>query len=64
MSMSLGKDSKNELLYVGFNQDYGCFACGTETGFKIFNVDPFKETFQRDLREELATLKCSFVVIY
>lgn len=46
--MNLQKDQKNELLYVGFNQDYGCFACGTDTGFKIFNVDPFKETFQRD----------------
>eukprot|EP00457_Paulinella_chromatophora_P005115 gb/GEZN01005129.1/.p1 GENE.gb/GEZN01005129.1/~~gb/GEZN01005129.1/.p1 ORF type:complete len:387 (-),score=36.63 gb/GEZN01005129.1/:330-1490(-) len=46
--MNLQRDQKNELLYVGFNQDYGCFACGTDTGFKIFNVDPFKETFQRD----------------
>jgi len=46
--MNLSRDQKNELVYVGFNQDYGCFACGTDTGFKIFNCDPFKETFQRD----------------
>jgi len=46
--MNLQKCQTNELLYVGFNQDNGCFACGTDTGFKIFNVEPFKETFQRD----------------
>lgn len=49
--MDLQKNQTNELLYVGFNQDYGCFACGTDTGFKIFNVDPFKETFQRDFNK-------------
>ncbi len=40
-------DQYNELLYIGFNQDYGCVACGTDSGFRIFNVEPFRETFRR-----------------
>lgn len=38
----------SDLLSVSFNQDYGCFACGTSKGFRIYNCHPFKETFQRD----------------
>ncbi|KAA8533951.1 hypothetical protein F0562_031468 [Nyssa sinensis] len=39
-----------ELLSVSWNQDYGCFAAGTNRGFRIYNCDPFKETFRRDLK--------------
>ncbi|KAL8096057.1 hypothetical protein AgCh_037134 [Apium graveolens] len=43
-------NDETELLYASWNQDYGCFAAGTSLGFRIFNCDPFKETFRRDLK--------------
>jgi hypothetical protein len=47
MSLSVAREQKNKLLYVGFNQDYSCFAIGTDDGFEIWNVDPFKLRFKR-----------------
>jgi hypothetical protein len=32
---------------VSFNQDAGCLACGTDTGFRIFNTQAFGETVRR-----------------
>ncbi|CAN1852407.1 Autophagy-related protein 18d [Linum perenne] len=43
-------DGKTELLSVSWNQDYGCFAAATSSGFRIYSCEPFKETFRRDIR--------------
>jgi len=45
--MELPGSQHSDLLFVNFNQDFGCFACGTNSGFRIYNVDPFRETFRR-----------------
>ncbi|KAM7469672.1 hypothetical protein LguiA_007855 [Lonicera macranthoides] len=36
------------LLHLSFNQDSGCFAAGTDHGFRYYNTDPFREVFRRD----------------
>ncbi|KAF5731460.1 autophagy-related protein 18a [Tripterygium wilfordii] len=36
------------LYHLSFNQDFGCFATGTDRGFRIYNCDPFREIFRRD----------------
>jgi hypothetical protein len=41
-------NKKSGLLYVSFNQDYGCFACGTDKGFFICDSEPLKERFRRE----------------
>nr|XP_011470008.1 PREDICTED: autophagy-related protein 18c [Fragaria vesca subsp. vesca] len=41
---------ETDLHSVSWNQDYGCFAAGTSNGFRIYNCEPFKETFRRDLK--------------
>lgn len=50
LEMDPHEAEETELLSVSWNQDYGCFAAGTSHGFRIYNCEPFKETFRRDLK--------------
>ena len=48
-SPSYAPNSKkaDEILYCSFNQDQGCFAAGTQSGFRIYNTKPFRDQFIR-----------------
>lgn len=49
--MDLQSNPVNEILYINFNQDCTCFVCGTETGFRVYNTDPFRMTSRRDFND-------------
>ena len=49
MHSNRSRESSHGILYVAFNQDSKCFSVGTETGFRIYNTNPFKLNFERTL---------------
>eukprot|EP00927_Polykrikos_kofoidii_P021975 TRINITY_DN20652_c0_g1_i1.p1 TRINITY_DN20652_c0_g1~~TRINITY_DN20652_c0_g1_i1.p1 ORF type:complete len:410 (+),score=34.03 TRINITY_DN20652_c0_g1_i1:123-1352(+) len=46
--LHLQDDPAGEILYMSFNQDFTCFVCGTETGFRVYSTDPFRLMHRRD----------------
>ena len=45
--MDLSRNQLNDVLFVDFNQDHSCFVVGTESGYRIFQVDPLQHTHSR-----------------
>jgi WD40 repeat protein len=56
----LSPQSTPHVLYIGFNQDFGCFSVGTNTGFRIYNCDTFRESFVRDLDGPIGIVEMLF----
>ena len=65
--MTSATDDSKALLSISFNQDAVCFSVGASTGFRIYNVEPFKEMYHRDFEAGIGLCemlyRCNFLVL-
>lgn len=53
-------EESNKILYANFNQDGSCFSVGTEIGFKIYNTNPFRDNYERNLEGGIGIVEMLF----
>ena len=59
--MNLYGEQLNDLLYVGFNQDGGCFSCGIIPYFIYNNNNNNNNTIIISI---LQPIKCNTIIVY
>ncbi|MCP9266134.1 WD repeat domain phosphoinositide-interacting protein 3 [Dirofilaria immitis] len=57
----------SHVLFNTFNQDFGCFVCGLDDGFRIYNTDPLKQNFNEKLNGGIGAVemlfRCNYVAL-
>ncbi|VDK61170.1 unnamed protein product [Onchocerca ochengi] len=57
----------SHVLFNTFNQDFGCFVCGLDDGFRIYNTDPLKQNFDEKLSGGIGAVemlfRCNYVAL-
>ena len=50
-------DEDDSMLYASFNQDNSFFSVGTERGFRIYQTFPFRDHYERIMREGIGVVE-------
>ncbi|VDN04663.1 unnamed protein product [Thelazia callipaeda] len=54
----------SRVLFNTFNQDFSCFACGLDDGFRIYDVDPLKQKCSEKLNGGIGKIEMLFQCNY
>lgn len=62
----MDQNVSENILFIGFNQDSECFMCGLESGYRIYNTEPLKETAREEgggAKQVEMLYRCNYVGI-